>query len=208
MLFRSHTNWRFPFALVFAGEPANAVNVLKAHMRLDPFYEPNAPALIGFACYMLNRYAEAVPHLRESVSRAPNMRFAHSLLAATYARLDQPDNAKAAAAEVLRIDPSYTISWSPLAATFRPNFLLRTIRRSTKTTFTMRGAYCSRPLRSIPTTLGRMPPFLWAMCPLGFTVGMTIVPGLPPSTAPASQLRRPCGSLRACQRLILGSAGR
>jgi adenylate cyclase len=115
----NHTNWRFPFALVFAGEPAKAVNVLKAHMRLDPFYEPNAPTLIGFACYMLKRYAEALPHLRESVSRAPNMRFAHSLLAATYARLGQPDNAKAAADEVLRIDPSYTIDWSPLAATFR-----------------------------------------------------------------------------------------
>jgi Tfp pilus assembly protein PilF len=33
--------------------------------------------------------------------------------------LGQPDKARTEAAVVLRIDPSYTISWSPLAATFK-----------------------------------------------------------------------------------------
>ena len=47
--------------------------------------------------------------LRECVSRAPNMRLGRLWLAATYGQLGQLDNARAEAAEVLRIDPAYTI---------------------------------------------------------------------------------------------------
>jgi tetratricopeptide (TPR) repeat protein len=78
-------------------------------MRLDPFYEPYAPGLSGFACYMLKRYEEGLAHLRECVSRAPNMRLGRLWLAATYVRLDEFAKAKAEAAEALRIDPAYTI---------------------------------------------------------------------------------------------------
>jgi adenylate cyclase len=107
------TNWRFPFTLVFAGEPTRAIQVLETHMRLDPFYEPYAPATRGLACFMLKRYAEALPHLRECVSRAPNMRAAHVWLAATYGQLGELDNASHEAAAVLRTDPSYTITGTP-----------------------------------------------------------------------------------------------
>jgi adenylate cyclase len=107
------TNWRYAFTLVFAGEPARAIQVLERHMRLDPFYEPFAPATWGLACYMLGRYAEALLHLRESISRAPNMRAARVWLTATYAQLGEVENARAEAVEVLRIDPHYTITGSP-----------------------------------------------------------------------------------------------
>ena len=81
MLNPNFTNWRYAFTLVFAGEPARAIQTLEAHMRLDPFYEPYAPATQGLACYMLKRYAEALSHLRECISRAPNMRAARIWLA-------------------------------------------------------------------------------------------------------------------------------
>lgn len=104
------TNWRFPFTLVLAGEPARGIEALVRHMRLDPFYEPYAPGLMGFACYMLKRYAEGLPHLQECASRAPNMRLGRLWLAATHARLGEIAKAKAEAAEALRIDPAYTIN--------------------------------------------------------------------------------------------------
>jgi len=107
------TNWHFPLSLVYAGEPARAIEALDAHMRLDPFYEPYAPVTMGFACYMLKRYAEALPHFQACVSRAPNMRAGRVGLAATYAQLGQLGKAKAQAAEVLRIEPFYTINRSP-----------------------------------------------------------------------------------------------
>jgi adenylate cyclase len=107
------TNWRFPFALAFAGEPERAIQALQAHMRLDPFYEPYAPGTLGLAYYLLKRYAEALPYLRECVSRAPNMRAGRTWLAATYAQLGQLDNARAEAVEALKIDPCISIERSP-----------------------------------------------------------------------------------------------
>jgi adenylate cyclase len=104
------TDSRFATALIFAGEPERAIEVIKAHMRLDPFYMPLVPAWLGVAHYMLKRYSEAVPPLRECVSRAPNLRTGHQWLAATYGQLGRLDDARAEAAEVLRIQPTYTIN--------------------------------------------------------------------------------------------------
>ena len=47
--------------------------------------------------------------MRECVSRAPNFRRGHVRLAATYAQLGNIEQARAEAAEVLRIEPKYTI---------------------------------------------------------------------------------------------------
>ena len=59
------------------------------------------PGWLGFAYYMQREYTEAVPLLRECVSRAPNFRGGHFWLAATYARLEKLAEARAEAAEVL-----------------------------------------------------------------------------------------------------------
>lgn len=107
---------------MYAGEPIRAIEVLGALVRLDPFYDPYAPSTWGLACYMLKRYAEALPNLRECVSRAPNMRAGRVALAAAYAQLGQLDNARTQAAEVLRIEPFFTISKSPpVSALKRPD---------------------------------------------------------------------------------------
>ena len=103
------TDWRFGAALLRAGEPARAIQVLGAHMRYDPFYVPWAPGHLGLARYMLKEYSEALPSLRECASRAPDMRQGHVWLAANLAQLGQLDEAYAEAAEVLRVDPKYTI---------------------------------------------------------------------------------------------------
>jgi adenylate cyclase len=112
------TNWRFAFSLVLAGASGRAIQVLEAHMRLDPFYEPYAPGTLGFAYYMQGRYAEALPRLRECVSHAPNLRVGHLWLAATYARMGQFDHARTEAAELLRLVPCYT-NGVPLSTTFK-----------------------------------------------------------------------------------------
>jgi adenylate cyclase len=78
-------------------------------MRHDPFYSPWAPRTLGLARYMLKAYSEALPPLRECTSRAPDMSLGHLLLAANLAPLGRLDEARAEAAEVLRINPKYTI---------------------------------------------------------------------------------------------------
>jgi adenylate cyclase len=101
---------RFAMVFVFAGEPVKAIETIKKIIKLDPFYAATLPGWLGFAYYMCKEYAEAVPHLRECVSRAPNYRGGHFWLAATYARLGQLEEARVEAAHALRIDPDYTIS--------------------------------------------------------------------------------------------------
>ena len=102
------TDWRFAHALVLAGEPERAMEIATRHLRLDPFYPPLAPASQGMAYYMLKEYSRALPPLRECAARAPNMRVGHLWLAATCAQLGRIEEARAAAKEVLRIEPQWT----------------------------------------------------------------------------------------------------
>jgi adenylate cyclase len=97
------TDWRFAEVLIYAGDPARAIETVERHMRLDPFYTPLTAGWLGLARYMLEEYAQALPALRECASRAPNLPLGHTCLAATYAQLGDIAKARAAAAEVLRI---------------------------------------------------------------------------------------------------------
>ena len=64
---------------------------------------------VGLANYMLKRYGEAVRWSREYASRQPDRQWPHLWLATAYAQLGQLEEAKAEVAEVLRIDPGFTI---------------------------------------------------------------------------------------------------
>ena len=88
-------------------------------MRLDPFYEPNAPMALGFAFYMLKRYQEALAQLQQAVSRAPEMAHGLYVLAMTYAKLGELDKAKPVVEKALRIEPWYKISQSLTAKYFK-----------------------------------------------------------------------------------------
>jgi len=110
-------DYRYARALLFVGEPAKAIEVLEANMRVDPF-QPlmYSTSWMGQANYMLKRYGDAVRLLREFTSRRPNIQLPHLWLAAAYAQLGQLEEARKEAAEVLRINPGFTIEgWKRLA---------------------------------------------------------------------------------------------
>ncbi len=67
-------------------------------------------SLLGFAYYLLGRYADALPQLQKAVSRAPDHGHSRRYLAATYAQLGQLGRAREEAAEALRIEPWFTIN--------------------------------------------------------------------------------------------------
>jgi adenylate cyclase len=103
------TDFRFATVLVYAGELARALEFAKASMRLDPFYSFLVLQWVGIAHYLLKQYDEAQLRFRECASRAPNFVSCHTWLAATYAQLGKLTEATLEAAEVLRINPKYTI---------------------------------------------------------------------------------------------------
>jgi adenylate cyclase len=118
---RNFTEHRYGLVLVYAGQAAKGLDALQANVRLDPFQLPSRLAYLGNAFYMLKRYDEAVPPLRECVSRMRYFRIGHLWLAAALAQLDRMDEARAAAAEVLRIEPGFTIQrWKCTAVYRRP----------------------------------------------------------------------------------------
>ena len=105
----NYVNWPFGYALVLAGDLRRAIDVIMAYTRLDPLHTPFASGLLGFAHYMLKQYDQALPMLRACVSRSPTFRSGHVWLAATYVQMGKLEEAYAEAAEVLRIDPKFTI---------------------------------------------------------------------------------------------------
>jgi adenylate cyclase len=110
-------DYRFAKALTYGGEPARAIELLEANIRLDPF-QPlfGSFSQMGLANYLLKRYGEAVRLLRECASRLPNLQWPHLFLAAAYAQAGQLEETRAEAAEVLRVNPAFTIdSWKRLA---------------------------------------------------------------------------------------------
>jgi adenylate cyclase len=102
-------DFRYARALIDAGEPARAIEVLEANMRLDPFQPIPAFGVMGAANYWLKRYGEAVRLFRECASRLPNLQWPHVCLVSAYAQTGQLEEARAEAGEVLRINPGFTI---------------------------------------------------------------------------------------------------
>jgi hypothetical protein len=84
-----------------------------SHLMKTPIFDDCGDCQ-GIANYMLKRYGEAVRLLRESALRVPNLQWPHVWLASVYAHAGQLEEARAEAAELLRINPGFTIeSWPP-----------------------------------------------------------------------------------------------
>ena len=91
-----------------ARDPPGAYGVLElGSLRRVP---ASVPLALGIARFHLKEYSEALPLLREFISRSPNVSQGHIVLAACLAQLGRLDEARAEAAEVLRIDRNYTVN--------------------------------------------------------------------------------------------------
>jgi len=102
-------DWRLAATLVFAGQPQRAIGIVRALMRLDPFFHPLASGWLGLAYYQAKRYSQALAPLRECLSRMPNYRSARAWLAAAYAQFGCQEDAEREVATLLGIDPNHTI---------------------------------------------------------------------------------------------------
>ena len=104
--------------MIYSGESEKALKMLEANIRLDPF-QPLIFWSMGLANYMLKRYDEALPFFRECALRLPNIQTPHLWLASAYAQLGQLEEAKAEAAEVLRVNPALTVEGSKRLFVFK-----------------------------------------------------------------------------------------
>jgi len=101
---------RFGHALIHNGRTAEGIEYMRRIMRLDPFHSDLYFSWLGFACYLSGRDAEALENLRTGASRMPRFTPAHVWLAAAAARSGLDEEARRAAAEVVRLEPGFTIA--------------------------------------------------------------------------------------------------
>src|SRR5258708_7018552 len=78
-------------------------------LRLKPFSPDGHLADMGTAYTVAGHYEEARAPLQRYLSRYPNMLHVHLMLADVYSELGQDAEARAEAAEVLRLNPNFSL---------------------------------------------------------------------------------------------------
>jgi adenylate cyclase len=92
-----------------SGKPTEAIGLAEKAMRLDPRNREGYLFEEGWSYTQMGRYADAIPILKRHLARYPNNTAAHSVLVVDYTELDREDEARAEAAEVLRISPHFSL---------------------------------------------------------------------------------------------------
>jgi len=95
--------------LNFVGRPTEALRVMEQALRLTSQPSKRYFLPLGRAYYLLGRTEEAIEPLQRVLSVYPHLVDAHVLLAAVYSELDKEAEARAEAAEVLRLNPNFSL---------------------------------------------------------------------------------------------------
>ena len=99
--------------LALSGRAEEGIVHIHRGMRLNPFHPPWYWVDLSIALYTAHRYEEALEACKRTVGhKRPWM---HARLAACYAWLDRMDEARAEVAEVLRLDPDFTLAGQRLS---------------------------------------------------------------------------------------------
>jgi adenylate cyclase len=103
--------FRYATALNIAGRPEQAIPLFEKAIRLNPIGPSTFYFDFGIALRDTGKMDEAVATFKKSVERAPNWIWPHAHLAVTYSLMGMDQEARAEAAEVLRINPRFSIEW-------------------------------------------------------------------------------------------------
>jgi adenylate cyclase len=98
--------------LTYACRPEEAIPMFQKAIRLNPFGPSWYYVTFGFALLNMGRFEEAVAVYKKALQLSPDSIFAHLFLAATYSMMGREKEARAEAAEVLRVNPKFSLDYS------------------------------------------------------------------------------------------------
>ena len=107
------------FVLNWAGRPEEAISLAQKAMRFSPLHPSWYVGVAAHAYRLLKRHQDAVVLYQMAIKQTPNYISAHIGLTASYAEMGRLDDARTQAAEVLRIDPRYSIGRYATALTHK-----------------------------------------------------------------------------------------
>jgi adenylate cyclase len=103
-------NWGLGAVLYRAGEPERAVEILKYAEKLNPRHPASLLLTLSRAQLVAGHYEDAIETAKRVRARKPDRKSSHVHLATAYSALGRMEQARAAAAEVLRIAPDWTVT--------------------------------------------------------------------------------------------------
>jgi adenylate cyclase len=98
-------------SLTFARRPEEAIPLFQKAIRLNPFGPTWYFFNLGNALANSGRFEEAVSAYKKALQRSPDNLLAHVLLTTTYSMMGREKEARAEAAEVLRINPNFSVDY-------------------------------------------------------------------------------------------------
>ena len=98
-------------SLYMAGRAEEAIPLFQRAIRLSPFGPSYVYREFGVALRLTGRFEEAVSALKKAIQIAPDNINAHISLASTYSMMGRESEARAEAAEVLRINPKFSMDY-------------------------------------------------------------------------------------------------
>jgi adenylate cyclase len=109
----------YAISLTFAERPEEAIPLFQKAIRLNPFGPTWYFFNLGNALLIAERSEEAVLAYKKALQRSPDNLLAHVLLATTYSKMGREKEARAEAAEVLRINPKFSLIYFAKALPFK-----------------------------------------------------------------------------------------
>jgi TolB-like protein/Flp pilus assembly protein TadD len=113
------SHMQFGKILTFAGRYEESIPELQKAIRLNPI-PPNIYLYsLGISYTLTKQYDKAITWCEKAVRREPNSLFARLFLAAAYSRAGRNEEARIEAAEVLRINPNFSLEKFAKSVTYK-----------------------------------------------------------------------------------------
>jgi adenylate cyclase len=106
-------------SLTYAGRPEEAIPLFQKAIRLNPFGPSFLYREFGHALRDTGRFEDAVSAYKKAIQLAPDNLTAHTGLAFTYSLMGREKEARAEAAEVLRINPKFSVDYFVKAIAYK-----------------------------------------------------------------------------------------
>jgi adenylate cyclase len=105
--------------LINSARPEEAIPLFQKAIRLNPFAPTWYFQNQGMAYRLTGRFEEAISAYKKALQRSPDNMFSHLGLVVTYSMMGREKEARAEAAEVLRVNPKFSLDYYEKTFTYK-----------------------------------------------------------------------------------------